>query len=159
MNDRINDNWLIAIIDQILNFKQNITFQFVPIILMNVLTLTLIEAAGAAEYRFDCHLCNFPCHHHYHHHHQLSRVFAIKTIVRVIIIMPFIEVIIITIRKLPGIDQRQQMSAKIMQRSNLIIMPNVSIRLSLFRFSCLFSDQFSDDMSCDEILYKVVRIN
>ena len=26
-------------------------------------------------------------------------------------------------RKLPGIDQRQQTSAKIMQRSNLIIMP------------------------------------
>jgi len=58
--------------------------QFVPIILMNVLTLTLIEAAGAAEYR-----------------------------------------------KLPGIDQRQQMSAKIMQRSNLIIMPNVSISFIL----------------------------
>ena len=35
----------------------------------------------------------------------------------------------ILLRKLPGIDQRQQMSAKIMQRSNLIIMPNVSIRL------------------------------
>merc|ERR1719400_1766531 len=58
--------------------------QFVPILLMNVLTLTLIEAAGAAEYR-----------------------------------------------KLPGIDQRQQMSAKIMQRSNLIIMPNVSISFIL----------------------------
>ena len=42
--------------------------QYVPIVLMVVLTLTLIEAAGAAEYR-----------------------------------------------KLPGIDQRQQTSAKIMQ--------------------------------------------
>merc|ERR1712241_579586 len=52
--------------------------QYVPIVIMVVLTLTLIEAAGAAEYR-----------------------------------------------KLPGIDQRQQTSAKIMQRSNLIIMPMV----------------------------------
>ena len=42
--------------------------QYVPIVVLAVLTLTLIEAAGAAEYR-----------------------------------------------KLPGIDQRQQMSAKIMQ--------------------------------------------
>ena len=42
--------------------------QYVPIVIMVVLTLTLIEAAGAAEYR-----------------------------------------------KLPGIDQRQQTSAKIMQ--------------------------------------------
>ena len=50
--------------------------QYVPIVVLAVLTLTLIEAAGAAEYR-----------------------------------------------KLPGIDQRQQTSAKIMQRSNLIIMP------------------------------------
>ena len=31
-------------------------------------------------------------------------------------------------RKLPGIDQRQQTSAKIMQRSNLIIMPMVFAR-------------------------------
>lgn len=52
--------------------------QYIPIVLLVVLTLTLIEAAGAAEYR-----------------------------------------------KLPGVDQRQQMSAKIMQRSNLIIMPMV----------------------------------
>jgi len=52
--------------------------QFVPIVILAILTLTLIEAAGAAEYR-----------------------------------------------KLPGIDQRQQTSAKIMQRSNLIIMPLV----------------------------------
>ncbi|XP_023330599.1 adhesion G-protein coupled receptor D1 isoform X2 [Eurytemora carolleeae] len=52
--------------------------QYVPIITLVVLTLTLIEAAGAADYR-----------------------------------------------KLPGIDQKQQTSAKIMQRSNLIIMPMV----------------------------------
>ena len=54
--------------------------QYVPIVVLAILTLTLIEAAGAAEYR-----------------------------------------------KLPGIDQRQQTSAKIMQRSNLIIMPMVFI--------------------------------
>eukprot|EP00090_Calanus_glacialis_P040812 TRINITY_DN7141_c0_g1_i1.p1 TRINITY_DN7141_c0_g1~~TRINITY_DN7141_c0_g1_i1.p1 ORF type:complete len:514 (-),score=67.49 TRINITY_DN7141_c0_g1_i1:139-1680(-) len=58
--------------------------QYVPIVLMVVLTLTLIEAAGAAEYR-----------------------------------------------KLPGIDQRQQTSAKIMQRSNLIIMPMVFVSFLL----------------------------
>jgi len=58
--------------------------QFVPIVIMVVLTLTLIEAAGAAEYR-----------------------------------------------KLPGIDQRQQTSAKIMQRSNLIIMPMVFVSFLL----------------------------
>ena len=58
--------------------------QFVPIVLLVVLTLTLIEAAGAAEYR-----------------------------------------------KLPGIDQRQQTSAKIMQRSNLIIMPMVFVSFLL----------------------------
>jgi len=52
--------------------------QYVPMVVLAILTLTLIEAAGAAEYR-----------------------------------------------KLPGIDQRQQTSAKIMQRSNLIIMPLV----------------------------------
>ena len=56
--------------------------QFVPIVIMVVLTLTLIEAAGAAEYR-----------------------------------------------KLPGIDQRQQTSAKIMQ---------VNLRYSkiIFKFGC-----------------------
>ena len=58
--------------------------QYVPIVLLVVLTLTLIEAAGAAEYR-----------------------------------------------KLPGIDQRQQTSAKIMQRSNLIIMPMVFVSFLL----------------------------
>lgn len=58
--------------------------QFIPIVVLVVLTLTLIEAAGAAEYR-----------------------------------------------KLPGIDQRQHMSAKIMQKSNLIIMPNVFISFIL----------------------------
>jgi len=54
--------------------------QFVPIVILLVLTLTLIEAAGAAEYR-----------------------------------------------NLPGIDAKQQTSAKIMQRSNLIIMPMVFV--------------------------------
>jgi len=54
--------------------------QYCPIVVLVILTLTLIEAAGAAEYR-----------------------------------------------KLPGIDQRQQTSAKIMQRSNLIIMPMVFV--------------------------------
>jgi len=58
--------------------------QYVPIVLMAIITLTLIEAAGAAEYR-----------------------------------------------KLPGIDQRQQTSAKIMQRSNLIIMPMVFVSFLL----------------------------
>jgi len=53
--------------------------QFVPIVILAILTLTLIEAAGAGT----------------------------------------------ELRKLPGIDQRQQTSAKIMQRSNLIIMPLV----------------------------------
>ena len=59
--------------------------QYVPIVVLAVLTLTLIEAAGAAEYR-----------------------------------------------KLPGIDQRQQTSAKIMQRSNLIIMPMVFARYNKY---------------------------
>lgn len=54
--------------------------QYIPILIMVVLTLTLIEAAGAAEYR-----------------------------------------------KLPGIDQRQHVSAQIMQRTNLIIMPLVFV--------------------------------
>merc|ERR1719219_228658 len=58
--------------------------QFIPILICVVLTLTLIEAAGAAEYR-----------------------------------------------KLPGIDQRQQMSAKIMQRTNLIIMPLSFVTFSM----------------------------
>ena len=58
--------------------------QYVPIVVLAVLTLTLIEAAGAAEYR-----------------------------------------------KLPGIDQRQQTSAKIMQRSNLIIMPLIFASFSV----------------------------
>ena len=35
-------------------------------------------------------------------------------------------------RKLPGIDQRQQTSAKIMQRSNLIIMPMVFARYNKY---------------------------
>ena len=58
--------------------------QYVPIVVLAILTLTLIEAAGAAEYR-----------------------------------------------KLPGIDQRQQTSAKIMQRSNLIIMPLIFASFSV----------------------------
>ena len=35
------------------------------------------------------------------------------------------SIVLFLFRKLPGIDQRQQTSAKIMQRSNLIIMPLV----------------------------------
>jgi hypothetical protein len=50
------------------------TGQYIPITVLVVLTLTLIEAAGAAEYR-----------------------------------------------KLPGIDQKQQFSAKIMQVCNRLI--------------------------------------
>jgi len=50
--------------------------QYAPITAFVILTLTMIEAAGAANYRM-----------------------------------------------LPGIDTRQQTSAKIMQRSNLVIMP------------------------------------
>ena len=81
--------------------------QFVPIVVMVVLTLTLIEAAGAAEYRWGesgWYSCSY------------------------------------LVRKLPGIDQRQQMSAKIMQKSNLIIMPNVFVRcLSISFYSTFLS--------------------
>ena len=54
--------------------------QFVPIIILVILIFTMIEAAGAAEYR-----------------------------------------------RLPGMDQEQLLSSKIMQRTNLIIMPLVFI--------------------------------
>ncbi|TRY76932.1 hypothetical protein TCAL_10625 [Tigriopus californicus] len=54
--------------------------QIIPIVILVILTFTMIEAAGAAEYR-----------------------------------------------RLPGMDQQQLVSAKIMQRTNLIIMPLVFV--------------------------------
>ena len=55
-------------------------YQIISIVLLVILTFTLIEAAGAANYR-----------------------------------------------RIPGMDQQQLLSAKIMQRTNLIIMPLVFI--------------------------------
>jgi len=62
------------------------TGQYIPITVLVVLTLTLIEAAGAAEYR-----------------------------------------------KLPGIDQKQQFSAKIMQVCNSLIKNYTSLTSILRR--------------------------